>query len=122
MNQGPDSHLPETSGETEQRALFRQGWNIVGFTATVQFFSVGIGYYTFGVYLKPLAEALDENRFWVSLALSMQTILMAALSPLAGRIVSEYSIKAAMAAGVCLMSAGLVICSMATNIISFGPR
>ena len=107
----PDEVITDDPGNR-----FKQGWSIVGFTATAQFFSVGIGYYTFGVYLKPLTEALDENRFWVSLCLSIQTLLMAFLSPLAGRLVSEYSIRGVMSFGVCIMSVGLIICSQASNL------
>jgi len=104
----------QESGAASTR--FTQGWLIVGFTAMAQFFSVGIGYYTFGVYLKPLTEALDENRFWISLCLSLQTMLMAFLSPWVGRFVSNYSIRGAMSFGVCMMSLGLVICSQVTSL------
>jgi MFS family permease len=112
----PPSPSADQETTAPPRSGFRQGWNVVGFTAVAQFFSVGIGYYTFGVYLKPLSEALDENRFYVSLALSMQTILMAVLGPLAGRLLSEYSIRGFMVAGVAMISAGLIICSQATSI------
>jgi len=111
-----------TDARDEPGRMFTQGWLIVGFTATAQFFSVGVGYYTFGVYLKPLTEALDANRFLISLGLSIQTVLMALLSPLAGRLVTEYPVRHVMAVGVCVMSIGLVICSQATSLwhIYFG--
>lgn len=95
---------------------FVRGWVTVAFTAVSQFFSVGIGYYTFGVYLKPLTEALDADRFQVALALSIQTILMAALGPLVGRLVVEHSIRMLMMSGTCLISIGLVICSQAQEL------
>jgi MFS family permease len=103
---------------------FTLGWRIVGFTATANFISVGIGYYTFGVYLKPLSEAFDESRFWVALGLSMQTIFMAVLGPLVGRLMSDYPMRNLMCLGVCMISLGLFICSQATNVwhlyIGFG--
>jgi len=92
------------------------GWSVVASTGTAQFVSIGIGYYTFGVYLKPLAEALGENRFWISLALSMQTLLMALLGPFVGRLLSEYSIRALMSSGALMLAAGLLICSQATSL------
>ncbi|HIG59744.1 MAG TPA: MFS transporter [Gammaproteobacteria bacterium] len=113
MSTKPDT---DDTATNDVNRTVTSGWTIVGFTATAQFFSVGIGYYTFGVYLVPLTESLGENRFWVSLALSMQTVLMAALSPLAGRIVSDYSIRSAMVFGVCMLSAGLIICSQANSL------
>ena len=97
---------------------------IVGFTATAQFFSVGIGYYTFGVYLIPLTDALDVSRFSISIALSIQTVLIAVLSPMVGRLLAEYPVKNLMALGVSLLSLGLLICANATTVwhiyIGFG--
>lgn len=95
---------------------FALGWKIVAFTATAQFFSVGIGYYTFGVYLKPLTEALDASRFEISLAISFQMVLMAVLSPFAVRLLTEHSLRAMMLTGVGLLSLGLVIASQATSV------
>lgn len=95
---------------------FVRGWVTVAFTAVAQFFSVGVGYYTFGVYLKPLTVALDADRFQVALALSFQTVLMAVLGPLVGRLIAERGIRGLMIFGTCLMSAGLIICSQATQL------
>lgn len=100
------------------------GWTIVAFTAMSQFFSVGIGYYTFSVYLKPLAESLDANRGYVSLALTLQMLLLALIAPMVGRVLSRYPLRQVMVGGVFMLSAGLIICANATNIyhiyIGFG--
>ena len=116
-----EANLSNTPKKVEK---FTLGWMIVGFTATAQFFSVGIGYYTFGVYLIPLTEALDVSRFSVSIALSIQTILIAIFSPLLGRFLAEYPVKVLMSLGVTCLSLGLVICAHATAIwhiyIGFG--
>ena len=95
---------------------FALGWMVVAFTAIVQFVGVGIAYYSFGVYLAPLAEALDENRFTISLALSIQTLLMAALGPLVGRLLSVYSVKLLMMAGVGFLVTGLLVASQANSL------
>ena len=96
--------------------FFTLGWKIVAFTATAQFFSVGIGYYTFGVYLKPLTEALGVTRFEVSLTVSMQMVLMAVFSPFAVKLLSEHSMRVMMLIGVASISLGLVISASATSI------
>ena len=101
---------------TRNATRFVPGWIIVAFTAASQFVSVGVGYYTFGVYLKPLTEALDTDRFLISLALSMQTLLMAVLGPLVGRLLTEVPIRRLMISGALLMSAGLIVCSQATQL------
>jgi MFS family permease len=98
------------------QSSFVRGWVTVGFTAIAQFFSIGVGYYTFGVYLKPLAEALDADRFQVALTMSFQTMVMAVLGPLIGRLLVERSIRVLMIVGTLLMSAGLMICSQASEL------
>ena len=108
-----NSPEPSTASSPTFAAL---SWKIVAFTATAQFFSVGIGYYTFGVYLKPLTDALGVNRFEVSLAISMQMVLMAIISPFAARLLSEYSLRVMMLIGIASISLGLVIASQATSL------
>ncbi len=98
------------------RGFFTLGWKIVAFTATAQFLSVGIGYYTFGVYLKPLTEALGVTRFEVSLTVSMQMVVMAVFSPFAVKLLSEHSMRVMMLIGVASISLGLVISASATSI------
>ena len=89
---------------------------MVAFTFISQFFSIGIGYYTFSVYLKPLTEALGENRGVVSLALTLQMVLIALVAPVIGRLLSQYSLRTLMATGTLLITAGLLICANATSI------
>ena len=55
---------------------FRAGMSIVAFTFVLQFVAVGSAYYAFGVYLKHLPELLDTSRFYVSLAMTSQTIVV----------------------------------------------
>ncbi len=100
------------------------GWVIVAFTLVLQFVCVGTAYYTFGVYLVPLTEALQTDRFSVSLALSMQTLVMAFMGPWVGRMVARHSLRGLLIGGVLLASAGLFGMSMATRLwhvyVSFG--
>jgi len=107
---------------TDQKLFY--GWIIVGVTFVAQFLTMGTGFYVFGVLLKPLAEALDADRFLVSLALSTQTVLMALLGPLIGVVISKYSIRLLMCSGTLLMSLGFFILSQAQELwhlyLSFG--
>lgn len=95
---------------------YARGWAMVGMTAAVQFMSVGIGYYTFGVFLKPLTADLDADRFLVSLTASFQTVLMAVLGPWFGRLLADGPLRVYMTMGVLLISAGLVLSSQATTL------
>lgn len=80
----------------------------------MQFVSVGLSYYVFSVFLKPLTEALDADRFYVSLAMSLQMLTMALLSPLAGRWFSQFPIKYLMLGGVASLSIGYIALSYIT--------
>ena len=55
------------------------GWAIVGFAFTAQFLTMGTLFYAFSPLLKPLTQALDANRFEVSIALSLQSAQDAAV-------------------------------------------
>ena len=111
-----DTNRSSSDESAARPAPFTQGWLIVGFTFVVQFMTVGIGYYTFGVYLKPLTEALDADRFLVSLTLSLQTLIAAVLSPWIGRLLARGSLRPPMLTGVLTMSAGLFVMSQATSL------
>lgn len=112
---------PPATGSSQR---FTQGWVIIAFTFAMQFFSVGIGYYTFGVYLKPLAAALDADRFLISLGLSIQTIVTAVFSPFVGKLLADRSLKLLMATGTVVMAIGLLLLSQATQLwhlyVAFG--
>ena len=103
---------------------FWRGWSIVGFTFVMQFCVIGTAYYAFGVFLKPLAEALDADRFSVSLAVTGQTLVMGLLSPFVGRWLAEYSIRLLLSVGVLLMAVGFLLTSFASELwhlyIAFG--
>ncbi len=102
------------AGETGSEPIYFAGWNIVGLTFLVQFMSVGIGYYTFGVFLKPLTEDLEVSRTLIAVTSSAQMILMAVLGPWVGRLLAEGSVRNYMLLGVMLMVVGLVVTSQAT--------
>ncbi|MEM7078308.1 MAG: MFS transporter [Pseudomonadota bacterium] len=97
-----------------QQQSFRAGWWIVAFTFSVQFVSIGLAYYAFGVYLKPLSEALGADRLQISYAISIQAIFMALISPYAGKLLAEKSVKVIMIVGVASLALGLVLLSQIT--------
>ncbi len=88
------------------RTLFF-GWPIVGFTFMTQF-TVGGMFYTYGVLQKPLSEALDADRFAVSLAFSLQTFVVAALSPWVGKLILRTPIRKLLAIGIAALTLGFV--------------
>ena len=99
---------------SSREPLYFDGWHVVVMTFVVQFVSVGVGYYTFGVFLVPLTEELDVSRTLVAVTSSAQMIFMAVLGPWVGKLLAEGSVRNYMLLGVVLMVVGLVITSQAT--------
>ena len=87
------------------------GWIIVAFTFVLQFVCMGLAYYAFGVYLKPMTEVLDTDRFYVALTLSIQSVFVAVLSPLAGRFFARFDVRWLLTLGVGALTAGFLLLS-----------
>ena len=92
------------------------GWAIVAFTFAANFLSAGALFYSFSALLKPLAEALNADRFPISIALSLQLAIGALAGPWVGRRVAERSIRALMMAGAALALLGFLAMSQTRSI------
>ena len=86
---------------------FFPGWSIVGLTFMTQF-TVGAMFYTYGVLQKPLSEALEVDRFAVSLAFSLQTLVVAVLSPWVGKLILRTPIRKLLGIGLAALLLGFV--------------
>lgn len=98
------------------RFPFFYGWIIVAFTFVLQFVAMGLSYYAFGVYLKPMTEVLDTDRFYVALTLSFQSILVAVLSPVAGRAFARLDVRWLLTLGTASLMAGFLLLSQITSL------
>ena len=92
------------------------GWAIVAFTFAANFLSAGALFYSYSALLKPLAEALNADRFPISIALSLQLAIGALAGPWVGRRVAERSIRALMMAGAALALLGFLAMAQARSI------
>ena len=108
--------LNNTPGPPADQPRFFFGWAIVGFTFVTQFVAMGTLFYAYGVLLKPLTEALDADRFTISLALSLQMALTAVLSPWVGRLIAEKPLRLLMSVGAGAMTLGFLAMSQVQNV------
>lgn len=90
------------------------GWKIVGVSALSHSISVGFVFYSYGVFLKALAEEFGGGRFEVSFGLTMMNIAIALISPFLGHALDHRSIKKIMCLGACLMGIGFFLASQIT--------
>ena len=107
------SQYPSANRQTRK---FFFGWVVVGFAFVAQFVAMGTLFYAFGVLLKPLSEALDADRFEISLALSLQSAVAAVAGPWVGKLVAERSIRGLMLAGAGLLLVGFLAMGQARSI------
>jgi MFS family permease len=90
------------------------GWRMVAIAFTVDFVAVGFFFYSYGVFLKPIAAALSGSRFAISLALSIANLVGALLSPFIGRALDRLPIRRIMIAGAFSVGAGFLAMSRIT--------
>ena len=102
--------------EVQRPARIFYGWVIVGLTFITQFVTMGLAYYSLGVYIKPLSESLAVDRVDIAWAVSIQAIVAAVISPLAGRWYAQYSTRTLLMIGTALLAGGFVLLSQITNV------
>ena len=103
------------SQKLQKSPLFFYGWVIVAFTFVLQFLAIGLSYYAFSVFLKPLTEILDTDRFVLSWTMSIQFAVIGLLSPLAGKWFATLPIRNLMLAGVACLSVAYLSLSQITS-------
>jgi MFS family permease len=93
----------------DRHRSFFYGWTIVAVSGMGLFFSGGpIVVYSFGVFLKPLAENFHVGRGAVSLALTIHNFAGALGAPLVGWLVDRYGARKVIVPGLALFGAALL--------------
>ncbi|MBZ0252401.1 MAG: MFS transporter, partial [Candidatus Methylomirabilis sp.] len=85
------------------------GWNIVVAGVLCQFFSVGLAFYSFGVFLDPLIAEFGWTKADTSLGFSCYTIATAVGNVLFGRLLARGSARKLTIVGSLLVGAGLAL-------------
>jgi MFS family permease len=81
-----------TNTNQDETSFAYAGWRVVLASAGGVFFSFGsLLVYTFGVFLKPIAEEFHWTRQSVSLAFGLAAICLAIFSPLIGTLLDRVS-------------------------------
>ena len=96
------------------------GWRIVGISAASQSLSVGMTFFCYGVFIKPLAAEFEAPRLAVVLGLTLLMLVQGLVSPLLGRLLDVRSVRAVMVSGVFLCAAGFAGLSYATSLWQVG--
>jgi MFS family permease len=112
----PEHLHPRTPPDS--RASF-YGWKIVAVVFVVDFVAVGFFFYSYGVFLKPIAAELAGSRFGASMGISVSTAVGALAAPFVGRALDRMSIKRIVIAGAISIGIGFFPLSRITEIWQF---
>lgn len=88
------------------------GWIIVGVGFVIGLLTSGLHSYTRGIFLKPIAEALDASRLELSLGFTLTSAVVAVTGPLAGYLVDRLNLRRLMVGFVLWTVAGYVSLAM----------
>ena len=87
------------------------GWRIVSVVFLTHFISVGLVFYSYGVFFKSLATEFGGSRFGIATGMAVMQVGIAAVSPYLGRLVDRGSIRHIMCGGALLMAIGFAAAS-----------
>ncbi len=96
------------------------GWRIVAVSAASQGLAVGTTFFTYGVFVKPLAAEFDAPRLVIVLGLTLLMLVQGIVSPFLGRAMDEWSVRGVMTLGALLCAAGFLGLSLATSLWQIG--
>jgi len=85
---------------------------MVSIAFVVDFIAVGFFFYSYGIFLKPIAAELSGSRFGVSLALSIANGVGALGSPFIGRALDRVPIRRIMVIGAFAVGSGFLMLSV----------
>jgi cyanate permease len=90
------------------RTAFFYGWWVVAAAAVGLFWGVPITVFSFSAFLKPLMQTFHAGRAAVSLAFTLQLVVSALSSPLAGWLIGRYGARKVILCGTSLFGAMLL--------------
>ena len=85
--------------ERRRRPRFFYGWVIVFVALLSDFIAVGMGPAAFGVFLRPMSEALGWSRTTITGAVSIQSFANIVVSPVVGTLLDRHGARGIMVAG-----------------------
>lgn len=102
--------MPQTITDSSYR------WVVVGYTLVIQAVSLGVLLYSFALFAVPWLSEFDAPRRDVMLMASLLQFGVGLFSPLAGRTLDRFSMRAVVLTGLVLLAAGLLLAARATSL------
>jgi MFS family permease len=100
------------------RLPFFYGWVIVGLGVFSTAFWMGV-ITSFSVFFVALTEEFHWSRGGTAGVQSMALLTYTAMAPIVGRLIDHYGPKKTILPGIVILSAGLTLCSLVRNLLTF---
>src|SRR5712692_3308975 len=104
------------------RARYFSGWNVVGATFAMAFFSFGLGFYGVTVYLATLQRLHGWSASAVSAPVTVYYVAGALLTAAIGDVYERFGPRAVVGAGAVAMAAGVAALGVVTQPWQLYPR
>ena len=98
---------------------FYYGWLVVGAASGIQFANATAAIGILTVFVIPMSEEFGWNRAEIAGAISLGSIIGAALAPFSGRMTDKFGARLILVAGGLTVVAGCVYLSMAHTLVGF---
>src|SRR5690606_1023977 len=103
---------------SESRLFY--GWVIIAVTFVVDFIAVGFFFYSYAVFLLPIAHELgDGSRLGANTGLALVNTVAAGLAPWVGGALDRFPIKRIMTIGAVLSATGFACLSLVQSMFQF---
>jgi len=87
------------------------GWRIVAVAFVTNFVSVGLVFYSYGVFFKALATEFESSRFGVAVGIAIMNVAIGAFAPFLGHALDRTAIRNIMCLGALLTATGFFMAS-----------
>ncbi len=104
---------------TTKKHRFFYGYVVLGAAFLLQLIVNGCGSYVFSLFVNPLQSEFNWSRGDIMFALIVYNLVMAAVSPVVGRIVDRFGVKWLLAFGAAVYGAGLVLLGLMGSLWQF---
>jgi len=102
-----------------EKTRFFYGYWVLASSLIILFISNAAGFYSFGVYFKPVSQEFGWSREVTSIAFLMFSLVQAAASPFIGSLTDRYGPKRILILGAIIMSFGLFLTSLTNGLSLF---
>jgi len=102
-----------------KKGLFYYGWWMVFAAFMCMLVAYGARFYSFGIYLKPMAQEMGWTRATTSSAFTISSLFLGFLSPFVGKLLDKYGNRVILFWGGAIAGLGFALCYLTQSLFHF---